>query len=149
MNGVGMDESDLESEEPLTRLLVDQVGARGREAVELGTDVVDLVGDMVHPRPAAREELADGCLHGKWGQQLDPAGTDQDSSRFDTLILDDGAVLELAAEQAQVGIEGFVQILDGDAEMVNSTGGHARDANGGLVFCRGEDADGADGLGRA
>src|SRR6188768_4021607 len=47
VEGVGMDESDLEAEQPGPWLLVDQVGTRGGEAVELGAHVVDLVGDVV------------------------------------------------------------------------------------------------------
>src|SRR5688500_17242164 len=71
VDGVGMDESDLEAEEPLPRFLVDQVGACGGETVELGVDVVDLVRDVVHSQSAAGEELADRSLLAERRQQLD------------------------------------------------------------------------------
>src|SRR5688500_4565065 len=99
VGGVGMDESDLEAEEPLPRLLVDQVGACGGEAVELGADVVDLVGDVVHARATAGEELTDGGLLAERRKQLDPAGADEHGRRLDALVVDESAVLELGAEQ--------------------------------------------------
>src|SRR3989337_2541417 len=102
MDGVGMDECDLEAEEALPRLLVDQVGACGGEAIELGVDIVDLVCDVMHPRPAAGEELADGRLLAERRQQLHPAGADEHGRRLDALLLDVGAVLELGAEQPRV-----------------------------------------------
>ena len=36
MNGVGMDERDLEAEQPAPRPFVDQLGTLGGELVELG-----------------------------------------------------------------------------------------------------------------
>ena len=132
---------------PTPRLLVDQVRACGGEAAELGAHVVDLVGDMVHPRAAAGEELADGGLLVERRQQLDPAGADEHGRRLDALVLDDGAVLELGAEQAHIGLERLVEVLDCHAEMVNAACDHAADANGGLVLDRGERAYGADRFG--
>ena len=93
-----MDESDLEAEEPLSRLLVDQVCACGSEAAELRADVVDLVGDVVHSRPAAGEELADSGLLAERRKQLDAPGADEHGCSFDALVLDESAVLELGAE---------------------------------------------------
>src|SRR5688500_14271143 len=97
VDGVRMDESDLEAEEALPRLLVDQVGACGGEAAELRVDVVDLVRDVMHTRPAAGEELADGSLLPERRKQLDPAGADEHGRRLDALLLDVGAMLELGA----------------------------------------------------
>ena len=119
-----MDESDLEAEQPEPRLLVDQLRTCGGEAAELGAYVVDFVGNVVQPRPAAREEPANGRLLVERSEQLDPAGADEHGRRLDALILDDGAVLELGAEQAHVGLESLVQVLDDHAEMVNAVGDH-------------------------
>jgi hypothetical protein len=58
-------------------------------------------------------------------------------------------VLEGRTEQACVGLERLVEVMDGHAEMVNTAGDDASDANGGLVLCRGEGADRAHRLGRA
>src|SRR4029079_3941889 len=52
VDGVGMDERDLEPEQPASRNLVDQLGSRVLEAGKGRSDVVDLVGDEVHA-PAA------------------------------------------------------------------------------------------------
>src|SRR5688500_14003406 len=148
VDGVGMDESDLEAEEALAGLLVDQVGACGSEAVELGLDVVDLVRDVVHSRPAAGQEPADGRLLAERREQLDPAGADEHGRRLDALLLDAGAMLDLGAEQARVRLERLVQVLDGHAEMMDATCDHAADANGGLVAGRWQSTNGADRLGR-
>ena len=124
MDGVGMDECDLEAEEALARLGVDQLGARVREPAELGADVLDLVGDVVHAGTALREDAADGRVRDERREQLDPAGADEDGRRLDALVLDAGPVLELGAEEALVGRERLVQVVDGDAEMVDAAGDH-------------------------
>src|SRR4051794_1324514 len=69
VNGIGMDECDLEPKEALPRLLVDQLGALGREPPELHEDILDLVGDMVHPRTVVCEEPADRRLLAEGGKQ--------------------------------------------------------------------------------
>src|SRR6476646_3854756 len=56
VDGVGMDERDLEPEEPAPRNLVDQLGAGAREAGEGRPHVVDLVRHVVHPRPTHGQE---------------------------------------------------------------------------------------------
>ena len=115
-----MDECDLEAEEALARLLVDQVGACCGEAIELVADVVDLVRDVVHSRPAAGEESPDGRLLAERREQLEPSGADEHGRRLDALILDVGAVLELGAEQTRIRLERLVQVLDGHAEMMDA-----------------------------
>ena len=119
-----MDECDLEPEEALPRLLVDQLGAFGREPPELHEDIVDLVGDMVHPRPAVCEEPADRSLLAERGEQLDPARADEHCCGFDALLLDAGPVLELGAEETPVRVERVVEVVDGDAEMMDAAGAH-------------------------
>jgi hypothetical protein len=142
-----MDECDLEPKEALPRRLVDQVGPFGREPPELLEDILDLVGDVVHARAAVCEEPADGRLLTEGGKQLDPARTDEHRCGLDTLFLDTGPVLELGAEQALVRVDRVVQVVNGDAEMMD-----AADAHGYRCYWRlllGESAHGADRLGRA
>src|SRR3954451_22585546 len=67
---VGVDEGDLEAEEAAPRLAVDQRGAVRRQPLELGADVVDLEGDVVHAGAALGEELPDRCLRAERGEQL-------------------------------------------------------------------------------
>src|SRR4051795_12351630 len=76
VHGVGMDERDLQAEEPTPRRLVDQLRALGGELVDRRADVVDLVGDVVHAGPAVGEELTDRRVVAECGEQLDPAGAD-------------------------------------------------------------------------
>src|SRR5678815_2300080 len=49
VHGVGMDERNLEPEEPAPRNLVDELGAGARQAREGRPHIVDLVRDVVHP----------------------------------------------------------------------------------------------------
>src|SRR4029450_10146543 len=62
VDGVGMQERNLEAEEAAARLLVDELDSLGRQLVDRGAHVVDLVGDVVHARPALGQELADRRL---------------------------------------------------------------------------------------
>ena len=136
-----MDEGDLEAEEAFPRLGVDQLGARGGEPIELGLYVVDLVGDVVHARAALGEELADRGLVPQRRQQLDAAGADEHGGRLDPLFVDLRSVLELAAEQARVRVNGLVQVVNGDAEMMDAAGLHGTDATR-LVLDRPDRTDG-------
>jgi hypothetical protein len=54
-----MNEGDLEAEHAAPRRLVDQLGPGVGKVRERGADVLDLVRDMVHPRPSLREEAPD------------------------------------------------------------------------------------------
>ena len=73
---IRVDERDLETEESLPRLLVDQLGTLVGELRERRADVVDLVGDVVHPRPALREKPADVRVGAEGREELDPALAD-------------------------------------------------------------------------
>src|SRR5690242_19093342 len=76
VNGVGMDERDLEPEQPAPRAFVDQFRALRGQLVERGADVVDLVGHVVHAGPALGEELPDRRVVAERGEQLDAVGAD-------------------------------------------------------------------------
>src|SRR5688572_9642823 len=77
VDGVGMDEGDLEAEEALARLGIDQLRSRGGEPPELGADVVDLVGDVVHAGAARGEELAHRRLVAQGREELDATRADE------------------------------------------------------------------------
>ena len=74
MDGVGMDERDLEAEQPRAGNLVDQLRTGRGELGERRADVVDLVRDVVHPWPAAREEPSDRGVRVGRGDELDADG---------------------------------------------------------------------------
>src|SRR5687767_14662313 len=120
-----MDERDLEPEEPAARLPVDQLGADGGELTERGPDVRDLVRDVVHSLAAPREKPSDRRVLAERGEQLDAAGADEHGDRLDTLLLEEAAVLELGVEQPRVGRERLVEVVHGDAEMMDAAGDHA------------------------
>src|SRR2546427_6953625 len=55
VDGVRMEEGDLEPEEPRPRRVVDQVGAGPSQILERRVEIGDLVGHVMHPRAALRE----------------------------------------------------------------------------------------------
>src|SRR6185312_2268330 len=128
VDGVGMDERDLEAEQPRTRGLVDQLGAGLRETGERGTDVVDLVRDVVYAGPAAREEPADRGVGARRRDELDPVFPDEDRQCVDALVGHGRAALERCAEEPLVRGERLVEIGHGDPDMVDAADGHAADA---------------------
>ncbi len=130
MVGVGVNEGDLEAEEPPPGTFVDQLGAVGGELVERDADVLHLVRDVVHPGAAAGEELADRCFLAEGGEQLDAIGADLQRRRLDALLGNRLATLQLGAEEPFVGGQGRVEIVDGDAKVMNPTRLHAADATG-------------------
>jgi hypothetical protein len=130
VNRLRVHEGDLEPEHPVPWLVVDQLGAAGREIGDRSANVVDLVRDVMHPRAALRQELPDGRVVAERREQLDPVLADADRCSLDTLIVHAGAVLEAAAEEALVRAHRFVEIRDGDADVVDSSCFHPGDATG-------------------
>src|SRR5262245_32960391 len=124
-----MDERDLEAEEPLARLGVDQLGAALGQLDDGRVDVGHLVGDVVHPRSALREEAADRGVVAERREQLDAPVADEHRRGLDALLLDGRAMLELRAEEPCVRVDGLVEVRDRDAEMVDAARMHPRDAS--------------------
>ena len=117
-----MDEGDFEPEHAEPRRLVDQLGACVRQMCEGRPDVVDLVRDVVHSRAALCEEAADGGVTAERAEQLEPALADTDGRRLDALLLHARALLEPRAEQALVGVERAVEILDRETDVMHRAG---------------------------
>src|SRR5689334_25405570 len=82
VDGIGMDEGDLEAEEPAPRPLVNQLRPLCLELVDGGADVLDLVRDVVHAGAAFGEELPHRRVVAEGGEQLDPAGSDPERGRL-------------------------------------------------------------------
>ena len=122
MDGIGVDEGDLEAEHPPPRGRVDQLGARFGQMSEGRADVVDLVRDVVHPRATLREEPSDWCVLVQRAEKLEPALPHADGRGLDTLLLDAGAVLETGAEEALVGVERAVEVLDRETHVMDRPG---------------------------
>ena len=114
MDGIRVDERDLEAEQARTRAFVDQVCACVRELGKRRLEIGDLVGHVMHPRPSLREEAADGSVLPERLEQLDAALADTDRRRPDSLISYRRAVLDPRTEQPLVGHEGRIEVLDRD-----------------------------------
>ena len=114
-----MHERDLEPEHAATRLRVDQLHTFLGERLERSRHVGDLVRDVVHPRPALREEAADRRVVAERSEQLDPALAEPERRGLDPLVLDPLAVLEPAAEQPLVRLHGAVEIFHGHADVMD------------------------------
>ena len=119
VDGIRVDERDLEPEEPLARRFVDQVGAGIRELGEGRAQVADLVRHVMHAWTALREEAADRSVLAEGAEKLQPAVPDPDRRRLHALFLHPRTVLKPRAEEALVRLERAVEVVDGEADMVN------------------------------
>ena len=145
-----MDERDFQTEQPLTRRVVDQVRPRIGKLRERRTEVRDLVGDVMHARSALRQEAADGRVPAERLEQLDASLADPERRRSYTLVSHRGLFLQLGPEETPVRDEREVQIVDRNAEVMDPARLHGGDASGGvgeapLVWKR-DDARHPDGL---
>src|SRR5919202_2060386 len=102
------------------RRLVDELQAAVAERVEGRLDVADAVRDVVQPGPAAREEAADGAVGRERPQKLHVAFADVEQHRLDALLLDHLAVRELHAVRLLVQRDRGVEVVDGDADVVDA-----------------------------
>src|SRR4051812_1391970 len=118
VDGVGVHERYLETEEPRVRLGIDQVHAGRAEPRELGPHVVDPVRDVMHARPAACQEPADRRVVAERLDQLDPAVAHTDGRRVDPLVVDARAMLELGTEQGEIRVQRSVEVGDGEPNVV-------------------------------
>lgn len=137
MDGVGVDECDLEAEETRTRLLVDQLGASIGEVPKGRREVVDLVGDVMHSGPALGEEPADRRVLAERAHQLDPALADPHGDSLDALVVEPAALLDAPTKQPLVRPDRLVEVLDGDAEVMDPEGLHGPDASRAVGACAG------------
>jgi hypothetical protein len=114
-----VDEGDLEAEHAAAGRRVDQLGARARQMREGGADVRHLVGNVVHPRAALREEAAHGSVLVERAQQLEPAVPNPNGSCLDPLFLDARPLLDPRAEKTLVRVQRAVEILDRETDVMN------------------------------
>jgi hypothetical protein len=123
-----MHERDLEAEQALARRLVDEIGTRVRELRERRTHVAHLVRNMVHPGPALREEAANRRVLAGRLEEFDTAGPDPQRRRADPLAVHGRPVLDLGAEQPRIRGERLVQVVNGNAKVMDSLRLHAGEA---------------------
>ena len=130
MNRIRMNESDLEAEEPRTRVLVDQVGARTDELGQRRAEIAHLVGDVVHPRAALRQKATNRRVFFQRFEELHPSRADTERRSPHALVIHGGGVLDLRAEETLVRDERRIEVLDRDTQMVDPPCGHAGDSIG-------------------
>jgi len=123
-----MHERNLETEHPLSRHLVDQLGAARGELGDRGSYVCNLIRDVMHARAPGREKPSDRRIVAERREQLDPALAHADRRRLDSLLVDARPMLEAAAKQALVRTHRLVEVHDCEADMVNPSRFHVSDA---------------------
>jgi hypothetical protein len=128
VDGIRVDERDLQPEEALTRSLVDQIRSRIRELGKRRPEVADLVGDVVHAGPSLGEKPADRRVLLERFEQLDAPGADPQGGGANALIVDDCLMLDLRAEKPLVRAQRLVEVRDCDAEMMDPSRLHRREA---------------------
>lgn len=107
-----MNECDLEPEQALVGLLVDQLHTLLGKTLQLASKIAHLVGDVMHPRTAVRDELAHRSVVAESAEQLDPALAEANGRRLDSLRPHSLAMLQLGAEDGSIRLDGLVEVLD-------------------------------------
>ena len=122
-----MHERDLQAEHPPPWLGVDQLGTVANEVLKDDTDVLDLVGHVMHAGTTGCDELPHRRVVSERREQLDTAPADAHGCRLDALVVDSDAVLEPAAEISLVRRNGLVEIGDREADVMDPAGIHSGD----------------------
>ncbi len=113
-----MDECDSGPPPAGTSDLVDQPGAGGLEMLEGVVDRGNGECDMVEPFPVSLQEAADRGVRGEGLQQLDERAPHRDHRLFDALCLHGLPVERLDPVPPPVPIQGLVEILNRDADVI-------------------------------
>src|SRR5581483_7598211 len=113
-----VDERDLRAEQAAPRRGVDQLRSFAPQARELRREVVDLVGDVVHPGAPPGEEAPDRRVGPQGREQLDVPGADEQRRRLDPLLVLRLPTRELRTEQPLVARDRLVEVGDRDADVV-------------------------------
>ena len=114
---------------PRRGMLVDQLGARRLELAQRSLEIRACERDVMHAGAATREKAADRRVGAGRSEQLDAALADEERHRLDPLGLERAAMLDDRPEQPLVRRDRLVEILDGDAEMMDPADAHSRDAS--------------------
>src|SRR5205814_1445277 len=86
VDGARVEKCHLQAVEAGPRRVVDQLDPLRVEPGQLSLEVVDLIGHVVHARPAPGEELPDRRVLSGRGEQLDPPPPDAHGRRLDALL---------------------------------------------------------------
>jgi hypothetical protein len=114
-----MKECDPAVTDPAPGLLVDQPEPAGAALLEHLGDVRAAIGRVVEPGAALGEEAPDRSFLAEWPKQLDMGIADSEEHRLDALLGNGLAVLQRHAKALRIELDCRIEILDGDAEMVD------------------------------
>src|SRR5918994_1135905 len=112
-------ESDPAAADANARLLVDQLEPRAPQPLQRRFDVLDRVGHVMQPLPAALDELADDRVGAERLQQFDVAVAHVEQRGLDALRLDPLAVRHRHPECSLVERCGSVEVRDRDADVID------------------------------
>src|ERR1700686_4920703 len=115
-----MYEGDASAVKADARLGVDQLEACRTGRQERGGDVGDAVRDMVKARSALGDELSHRRVLPQRRHELDLALADAQERCFETFMLAGGAMHELRAQRAFIQADRFIEVRDGDADVVDA-----------------------------
>lgn len=118
VRGLGMDKCN-EAVDALARRLVDQADALGAELVQSLCDVGDGEADVVAAFAATRQEAGCATFIVGRGEELDGAVAGVKECDLDAVAGRVVAFEETEAEDAAVGGEGVVEVVDDDADVVD------------------------------
>ena len=86
--------------------------------------------DVMHPRAAARDEAPHVGVLAQRGNELDTPAADTEIHRFDALLVEPPAQLDLGSEERAVRLHRFFEVLDREGDVVHGTDVHAADPSG-------------------
>lgn len=114
-----MQKGHAASADPGARTLVDQPKAGAPDLIERRVDVLDSIGNVVHPGAVLLEEASD-CARGIGGpEKLDVASADLEEDGLDRKRLDGLAVLLPHPQPIAVELDRAFQVVDRDADVID------------------------------
>ena len=118
VGGLGMDECD-EAVDTLAGGLVDQTDALSAELFKGEGDVGDGEADVVAAFASARQEAGGAAVFAGGGEEFDGAVAGVKKCYLDSVVRCVEPFQECEAEDAAVGGEGSVEVVDDDADVVD------------------------------
>jgi len=125
VEGLGMSEGHPGTARTWPGLGVDHTDTGIGHALEGGLDVLHRQGDVVDTRALAVQELGDGAVLGRWFQQLYVGLTHRQHGHPDLLGGHLLFVVHRDAQALDVGGHRALQVVDGDADMVDPPHGNS------------------------
>ena len=116
---LGVEEADVQTFSPLTRLLVDQLDALISELLQRFVSVRHSESDVVDTFPTLLDELCDGAFGRGSFEQFDLRLTDLEEGRLNLLVCYFFDVVALQTEDAFIIRQRCFDTLYGDAKMLD------------------------------